>query len=203
MRGSNAATTAGSTRSNPCWRETAAIAASSSAASTLRLRERRSTSSTGSPSCSRSRSPSASSCATTAQLARDTTCERTFAIRPSLNSGKRSYSVRATASSRTESPRNSRRSYDAVRSPAHDECVKTALARSGGSASISSRRLASLLVRGDVVDGLPDGRDLLGILIRDLDRELVLQLHDQLDEIERVGVEVVLERRLFGDLILF
>src|SRR5260221_484817 len=58
-------------------------------------------------------------------------------------------------------------------------------------------------MRGDVVDGLPDGRDLLGILVRDLDPELVLELHDELDEVERVGVQVVLERRLFGDLILF
>ena len=79
----------------------------------------------------RSRSPSSSSRATTAQLARDTTCERIFAIRPSENSGKRSKSVRAIASSSTESPRNSSRSYDCVRSAAHDECVKTACRPSG------------------------------------------------------------------------
>src|SRR5437763_6921364 len=59
-----------------------------------------------------------------------------------------------------------------------------------------------LLVRGDVVDGLADGRDLLSVLVRDLDAELILELHDQLDEIERVGIEVLLERRLFGDLVL-
>src|SRR5581483_7931332 len=56
-----------------------------------------------------------------------------------------------------------------------------------------------LLVRRDVVDGLPDGCDLLGVLVRDLDPELVLELHDQLDEVEGVCVEVLLERRLFGD----
>jgi hypothetical protein len=51
----------------------------------------------------------------------------------------------------------------------------------------------SLLVGRDVVDGLSDSRDLLGVLVRDLDPELILELHDQLDEIERVGVEILLE----------
>ena len=36
----------------------------------------------------------------------------------------------------------------------------------------------------------------------DLHPELVLELHDQLDEIEGVGVEIVLERRLDRDLVL-
>src|SRR6476661_5242442 len=146
--------------------------------------------------------PCSSSRATTAQLARETTCERTFAMRPSLKSGNESKSVRAIDSSSTESPRNSSRSYDSVRSAAHDEWVKTAPARSGGSASISSLRVLVLLVGGDVVDGLTDGRDLLRVLVRDLDPELILELHDQLDQVERVRVEVVLERRLLGDLIV-
>src|SRR5689334_16096533 len=126
-------------------------------------------------------------------------------MRPSLKSGKRSKRARAIASSRTESPRNSSRSYEAVRSAAHDACVKTAAARSGESRSISSRSAAgpSLLVRRDVVDGLPDGRDLLRVLVGDLDPELILELHDQLDQVERVRVQVLLERSLFGDLILF
>jgi len=55
-------------------------------------------------------------------------------------------------------------------------------------------------VRRDVVDGLPDGCDLLSVLVRDLDPELVLELHDQLDEVEGVGVQVLLERRLFRDI---
>src|SRR6266536_1341821 len=59
-----------------------------------------------------------------------------------------------------------------------------------------------LLVRCDVVDGLPDGMDLLRVLVRDLDPELVFELHDQLHEIERVGVQVLLERGFFGDLVL-
>src|SRR5206468_7668976 len=62
--------------------------------------------------------------------------------------------------------------------------------------------VSPLLVRRDVVDGLADGRDLLGVLVRDLDPELVLELHDELHEVERVRIEIVLERCLLGDLIL-
>ena len=87
--------------------------------------------------------------------------------------------------------------------------MKTCCSRSAGSASISFRRsagpeavVAALLVREDVVDSLPDGRDLLSVLVRDLDPELVLELHDQLDQVERIGVEVFLERRLVSDLVL-
>src|SRR5207244_2364069 len=68
--------------------------------------------------------------------------------------------------------------------------------RSSAPPSPTGRRL---LVRGDVVDGLPDGGDLLGVLVGDLDPELVLQLHDQLDEIERVCIEVLLERGFLVD----
>src|SRR5207244_9585781 len=38
--------------------------------------------------------------------------------------------------------------------------------------------------------------------VRDLDPEGVLELHDQLDQVERVGVEVLLEGRLLRDLAL-
>ena len=91
-----------------------------------------------------------------------------------------------------------------MRSAAHDECVKTAAVRSAGSSSISSPSVfaGAFLVGRDVVDGLPDGRDLLGVLVGDLDPELILELHDQLDEIEGVGVQVVLEGRLVRDLIV-
>src|SRR3712207_6692432 len=113
------------------------------------------------------------------------------------------------ASPRTESPRNSRRSYEAARLSAHEVCVKTCAARSSGSDSMraissawSAAPAASLLMGGDVVDGLPDGLDSLRVLVGDLDPELVLELHDELDEIERVGVQVFLEVRLLGDLAL-
>src|SRR5438270_9633688 len=194
--------------SNPCSRKSAASAASRSAASTFRFSESRSSSSAGIPLArSVSRRPSPSSAPTTAQLARETTWERILARRPSEKSGKRSYRACATASSSTLSPRNSRRSYDDARSGAHDECVKTGSRRSAGRASSrrsSLVRVSSpwLLVRGDVVDRLANGLDLLGILVGDLDPELVLQLHDQLHEIERVGVQILLEGRFLRDLAL-
>src|SRR6476659_4388820 len=98
--------------------------------------------------------------------------------------------MRAIASSSTESPRNSSRSYEEARSGAHEVCVNTWSRCSGGRASI--RRASAppfpvrsrLLVRDDVVDGLADGRDLLRIVVRDLDAELILELHDELDEVE-------------------
>src|SRR5918994_4421475 len=185
------------------------MAASSRAAVTLRLLTMRDSSSAASPSPAAvaSRSPMLSSRATAAQLWRETTWERIFASRPSEASGYRSYSSFAIASSSTLSPRNSSRSYDDARSGAHEVCVSTCSRRSRGSCSIrrASRRespvgAVALLVRGDVVDGLPHGRDLLGVIVRDLDPELILELHDQLDEIERVCVQVLLERRLLGDL---
>ena len=43
----------------------------------------------------------------------------------------------------------------------------------------------------DVLDGLPDGLDLLGLFVGDGDIELLLELHDELDGVERVGSEVV------------
>src|SRR5512146_2536408 len=47
-----------------------------------------------------------------------------------------------------------------------------------------------------VVDGVADGLELLGVLVRDLDAELLLERHDQLDRIERVRAEVLDERSL-------
>src|SRR4029079_19293588 len=142
-----------------------------------------------------------------AQLWRETTWARIFVRRPSEASGKRSYSAFAIASSSTESPRNSSRSYDDARSGAHDVCVNTWSRRSGGRASIRrasatpSPGRSRLLVRDDVVDSLADGRDLLRVLVRDLDSELVFELHDQLDQVEGVGVEILLERRLVRELV--
>src|SRR5215471_1247684 len=41
----------------------------------------------------------------------------------------------------------------------------------------------------DVVDRVPDGLDFRGVLVGDRDLELVLELHDELDDVERVGAE--------------
>src|SRR5262245_5533341 len=53
----------------------------------------------------------------------------------------------------------------------------------------------------DVLHGIADGHDLLGIFVRDVDLELVLELHHELDGVERVGTEIVDERRLRRDLV--
>jgi hypothetical protein len=45
-------------------------------------------------------------------------------------------------------------------------------------------------------------RDLLGVLVRDLDPELLFERHDQLDGVERVGAQVVHERRVRRHLFL-
>src|SRR5256712_2071515 len=106
------------------------------------------------------------------------------------------------ASSSTLSPRNSRRSYEDARSGAHDEWVNTFCSRASGRPSIRRSSRAPLLVRGDVVDSLTDGLDLLRVLVGNLDPELVFELHDQLDEIERIGIEIFLEGGLLRNLAL-
>src|SRR5689334_13141414 len=106
----------------------------------------------------------------------------------------------------TLSPRNSSRSYDISRRPTHEVWVNARRRSSPGSPSISalsgSGASGRSAVAGDVVDRLTDGRDLLGILVGDLETELVLELHDQLDQVEGVGVQVALEGRVLGDLLL-
>src|SRR5437868_1160585 len=54
----------------------------------------------------------------------------------------------------------------------------------------------------DVVNRLADGLNLLGLFVGDREFELVLELHDQLDGVEGVGVEVVDEVGFARDLAL-
>ena len=51
----------------------------------------------------------------------------------------------------------------------------------------------------DEVDRLADGGDALEVLFGHRDVEALLEAHDELDEVEAVGVEVLLEAGLFGD----
>src|ERR1019366_6030014 len=51
----------------------------------------------------------------------------------------------------------------------------------------------------DVIDGVLDGLDLLRVLVGDLNVEGFLELHDELDDVERVGAEVLLEACAGGD----
>ena len=76
--------------------------------------------------------------------------------------------------------------------------------RKGPGGGHDARRPGPLRRRAlvDVVDGVLDGADLLRVLVRDLRPELLFEAHDELDQVERVGVQVVDERRLGLDLIL-
>src|SRR3954453_19442544 len=56
-----------------------------------------------------------------------------------------------------------------------------------------------LAVRFDVLDRFLDAGNLLRVLVRDLDAELLFEGHHQLHRVERVGAEVVDERGVRGD----
>src|SRR3954451_9491297 len=59
-----------------------------------------------------------------------------------------------------------------------------------------NRPLLLFAVRLDVLDGFLDARDLLRVLVGDLDPELLLEGHHELDGVERVGSQVIHERRV-------
>ena len=63
------------------------------------------------------------------------------------------------------------------------------------------RLLRAGSLRLDVFDGVADRAHLLGILIGNLDPELFLERHDQLDGVERVSTQVFDERGRVGDLL--
>src|SRR6267378_3648881 len=54
----------------------------------------------------------------------------------------------------------------------------------------------------DVLDRVADGHDLLGILVGDLDVEMLLESHDELNRVERIGAQILDELRVRGDLVL-
>src|SRR5688500_15353159 len=56
--------------------------------------------------------------------------------------------------------------------------------------------LLALAVGLDVLDGFLHAGDLLGVLVRNLDPELLFERHDELHRVERVGAEVIDERRI-------
>jgi len=47
----------------------------------------------------------------------------------------------------------------------------------------------------DILDGIAYGFDPFGVFIGNLQLELFLERHDQLDQIKRIGIEVFLEAR--------
>src|SRR3972149_7953370 len=74
---------------------------------------------------------------------------------------------------------------------------------------MTTRRLSTacsgpvpLLVLFDVIDGVPDGHDLLRVLVGDLEVELLLEGHDQLHGVERIGAAILNELGVRVDLLL-
>ena len=65
-------------------------------------------------------------------------------------------------------------------------------------ASRGPSRLRPILQRFDVGDGVPHGLEVLHLVVRDLDAELLLGGHHDLDHGQRVDVEVVGEGLLLG-----
>src|SRR5262245_48909156 len=63
-------------------------------------------------------------------------------------------------------------------------------------------RLGTRCVLVDVIDSILNCPDLLGVFVRDIDLERFLECQDQLDQAQRVGAEVVDERRLGLDVLL-
>src|SRR5688572_18469369 len=60
-----------------------------------------------------------------------------------------------------------------------------------------------LFARGlGIGDGFAHPADLLGVLIRDFDSELLFERHHQLDDIQRVGAEVFREARVLPNFAL-
>jgi hypothetical protein len=59
-------------------------------------------------------------------------------------------------------------------------------------------RLASI---GDVGDRLLDGGDLLGIFVGNFDFEFLFESHDELNGVERIGAQIIDERRIVHDLL--
>src|SRR5690606_8283979 len=60
---------------------------------------------------------------------------------------------------------------------------------------------AALAVLLHVRDRVSDGPHLLGVLVGDVDPELLLERHHELDGVEGVGAQVLDERRLVRDLL--
>src|SRR4051794_637881 len=138
---------------------------------------------------------------------------------PSSSSGWAANSASEIARLTTASPRNSSRSLWPTASSgcswsqlvwtrawatsgdsATGRPSRSARAAAGRTAPGRSRGLGGPLV--DVVDRVLDGADLLGVLVRDLRPELLLEAHDQLDEVQRVGVQIVDEGGFGLDLVL-
>src|SRR5262249_9528263 len=66
----------------------------------------------------------------------------------------------------------------------------------------AGERLRRVHMRIDVGQRIADGQDFLGVLAGNLERKLCFERHDHLDQIKRIGVQVIREARAGNDLAL-
>src|SRR5580698_983212 len=170
-----------------------------------------------SPRPSRRTSPTPRRAATCARTRAFTTAERTLASLPSAKSGKRSNVYPATMRPRTASPRNSRRSLEGAPPSCSPHQLRWARAcwsrlrspklwptRSASSAAPPAPASTRLELGVDVVNGIPDRAQVLEVLVVDAEThrsfaQLLFQGFDQLNQGQRVGVEVLHEGGTLGD----
>src|SRR4051794_11720810 len=123
---------------------------------------------------------------------------------PAASFWKLSETLVATARPRTLSPRKARRSKESTRRSVQEEWVSACRRRSSGSSATRPERAATAescsVAKGSgrrvlehEADGVADRLDVGRLLLADRHPIVVLELHHQLVEVERVGVEVLLE----------
>src|ERR1700730_1367245 len=111
-------------------------------------------------------------------------------------------SATSASSSATRTSRNPAATSDSESRPRFASLSKIAPKRSPRASSIVSLRRVLGRVHGfDLRDGVADGLDLLGFFVRDVDGELGLERHDELDLVERIRAEVVGDRRFGRDFV--
>src|SRR5947209_10552755 len=129
----------------------------------------------------------------------DPTALSLIALTNSLATG----SATSASSSATRTSRNTAATSDSESRPRLASLSKIAPKRSPRASSIASLRWVLGGVHGlDLRDGVADGLDLLGLFVRDVDGELGLERHHELDLIEGVRAEVVGDRRFGRDFVL-
>src|SRR3954447_9376513 len=123
---------------------------------------------------------------------------------PAGNAGTGPMRLRGRARCRPETPADRRNPGDCR--PTRRASVPAASAPPAASGTALGdlpppllRRCLRLQARRDIVGRLPDGRDLDRILVGDAHARAVLELLDERDQIERVGLEVLLEARVVLD----
>src|SRR5450631_2532707 len=107
----------------------------------------------------------------------------------------------SASSKATRTSRNTSATSVSERRPRFDIRLKIAPKRSLNASSIAALRFFRRCV--DLGDRIADGLDLLGFLVGNIDIELGLESHHQFDLVERVGSQIVGDRRFQSNFGLF